>query len=182
MATKRTKQPAAPAIESIDHLYATVDEIARIEVSLRGAVAIRDAAVQQVLAQYDGPIEEQKTRLKSLVALAGTYAKAHQETIFGSRLRSATTALATFGFREGNDTLKTLNSKWTWDKVKERLQELGKYLRTVEEIDKEALHKAALTDSQYADIGLRMDRPDRFYVEAKSPDSERITTDLQPIS
>jgi phage host-nuclease inhibitor protein Gam len=157
-----------------------VDEIARIEVSLRGACAVRDSAIQQVQAQYDGPIEEKAARMKSLVALAGTYAKANRETIFGAKLRSAATALATFGLRTGNDSLKPLKSKITWDSILEKLKALGQYVRTVEEVDKQALLDAKLTDAQYAEIGLRVDKAERFYVEAKSADANRISTDLEP--
>jgi phage host-nuclease inhibitor protein Gam len=141
----KKKKAALPAIETLEQFHATVDQIAQLEVSLRGAAAIRDAAIQKVQEQYDGPIEEKKARMKSLVDLAGTYAKAHRDTVFGAKLRSAATALANFGLRSGNDALKPLNNKWTWGKILDVLKSAGKYVRTVEEVDKDALHGAKLS-------------------------------------
>jgi phage host-nuclease inhibitor protein Gam len=176
----KKKKAALPAIETLEQFHATVDQIARLEVSLRGACAVRDAAIQQVQAQYDGPIEEKTARMKSLVALAGTYAKAHRDAVFGAKLRSAATALANFGLRTGNDSLKPLKSKTTWEAILQGLKALGKYVRTVEEIDKQALLDAKLTDAEYATLGLRVDKAERFYVEAKSADANRISTELEP--
>ena len=176
----KKKKAALPAIESLEQFHSTVDQIAQLEVSLRGAAAIRDAAIQKVQEQYDGPIEDKKSRMKSLVDLAGTYATAHKETVFGSKVRSAATALATFGLREGNESLKTLKSKTTWETILQGLKAIGKYIRTVEEIDKQALLDAKLTDAEYAELGLRVDKAERFYVVAKSADANRISTELEP--
>ncbi len=175
----RKKKEALPAIETLEQFHITVNLIAQMEVSIRGAVAVRDSAIQKVQEQYDGPIEEQKARIKSLTALAATYAQAHKESVFGSKLRSAATALAKFGFREGNDSLKPLSSKHTWAKILDTLKSLGKYVRTVEEVDKEALHAAKLSDAEYATIGVRVERVERFYVEAKSDEAQRITAEVE---
>jgi len=179
MPAKKKKAAPLPAIETIEQFHATVDRIAELEVQIRGGEAIRDAAIQTVLAQYDGAIKTKAAEMKSLVALAGTYAKAHKETVFGAKLRSAATALATFGLRSGNDSLKPLNSKTTWEIIKEKAKALGKYIRTVEEVDKQALLDAKLTDAQYAELGVRVDRVERFYVEAKSEAANRISAEVE---
>ena len=174
MAAKK-KAPALPAIQSKEQLHATVDEIARLEITIRQASAIRDAAVQLVLDEHDAPIEADKERVKALTKLAATYADAHRSEVFGEKMKSSATARAKFGFREGNDTLKTLNNKWSWDKVKANLKALGKYLRTVEEVDKDTIHNAKLTDAELATLGLRIDKGETFYISSKAEDAGRIT-------
>jgi len=169
----------APAIENIEHLEATIDDIARLEVQLRAKEARRDRAIQLVRDEHDGPIEEQKKRLKSLVGLAETYCLARRAEVFPGKAKSASSALARYGFRDGNPTLALLNRKWTWDSVLAAIKTsciLG-LIRTKVEVDKEALKTACLTDAQLAAIGTRLDATERFFVESKSEDAERITAD-----
>lgn len=171
----KKKALSLPAIQSKEQLHATIDEIARLEINIRQASAFRDADVQAVLLEHDGPIEASKERQKALTKLASTYADAHRLEVFGDKLKSAATALAKFGFREGNDTLKTLSRKWTWEKVLDNLKALKKYVRTVEEIDKDALHNAKLTDAELATLGLRIDKGETFFISSKAEDAGRIT-------
>jgi phage host-nuclease inhibitor protein Gam len=175
----KPKKAKAPAIETVSELHTTIDRIAVLEVRIRKLAAVRDEAIQQVTAIHDGQIEADKAEQKSLVSLASTFAKAHRELVFGSKLKSAATTLARFGFREGKDSLKPLSKKFTWEKILESLKELKKYVRTVtkEEVDKEALHAAKLTDAQLAELGLRMDKDETFFVESKAEDADRVTGD-----
>lgn len=170
----KIKKSKLSAIETNDHLHATVDEIARIEVVIRQRCAKRDAAIQLVRIEHDTQIEEDKSRRDALMKLAATYASVNRASLFATGFKSAASALAIFGFRKGNPTIKTLNSKWTLDKVLAGLRELGKYIRTVEEIDKQAIHDAGLTDAQLAEIGIRIDSGERFYVESKSEEADRL--------
>ncbi|MFT3989960.1 MAG: host-nuclease inhibitor Gam family protein [Luteolibacter sp.] len=173
----KPKKPKLPAIETVEQLHSTVDEIARLEVQIRAKEAKRDAAIQHVRAEHDAVIEADKSRSTSLMKLASTYATAHKADVFPAGKKSVSTALARFGFRAGNPTLKPLNSKWTWEKVTEKLKQLGKYTRTVVEVNKEELHDAKLTDVEYAELGVRIDSGSRFFVESKSDDADRITED-----
>lgn len=171
----KKKAPALPAIQSKEQLHTTVDEIARLEITIRQACAVRDAAVQLVLDEHEGTIEADKERVKALTKLAATYADSHRSEVFGEKLKSSATARAKFGFREGNDTLKTLNNKWSWEKVKANLKALGQYLRTVEEVDKDSIHNAKLTDAQLAEMGMRIDKGETFFITSKAEDAGRIT-------
>jgi phage host-nuclease inhibitor protein Gam len=174
MAKKKKEQ--LPAIENDAQLHATVDEIARLEVRIRGLEAKRDAAVQLVRIEHDTTIEADDARLKSLLKLAATYAASHRDTLFVTGLKSACSALAEFGFRAGTPALKALNKKWTVEKILEELRKLKKYIRTVEEIDKEAIKAAKLTDVELAAIGLRLDSGETFFVQSKSEDADRLKT------
>lgn len=173
------KKDKLPAIVSNDQLLTTIDDIARLEVSIRALEAKRDAAVQLVRTEHDKRIEEDKVRLKSLMKLAANYSGANRPSLF-KMAKSAFSALARFGFRSGNPTVKALNKKCTEEFILGKLKALGKYIRTVEVIDKELIHadyKAEkLTDAQLADMGLRIDSGETFFVESKADDSDRLTS------
>lgn len=172
------KKSNLPAIENDDQLLATVDDIARLEVSIRAREAKRDAAIQLVRIEHDTQIEQDKARLSSLMKLSATYSTVHRQSLFGSA-KSAASALARFGFRAGNPTLKPLNKKWTMESVLEKLKALGKFTRTVVEMDKESIHVAKLSDVQLAELGLRIDSGERFFVESKSEDADRLNADAE---
>lgn len=174
----KSKKAKLPAIENNDQLHATVDEIARLEVRVRSLEAKRDAAIQHVRIEHDAIIEADKARLTSLMKLAATYATVHRSGLFTGSMKSAASALARFGFRSGNPTLKVLNNKWSMDTVLETVKALGRYFRTVEELDKESIHAAykagELDDASLAKLGLRVDSGERFFVESKSEDADRL--------
>ena len=170
----KPKKAKLPAIENNDQLHTTVDEIARLEVRVRSLEAKRDAAIQHVRIEQDAIIKADKARLTSLLKLAATYATVHRSSLFTGSMKSAASALARFGFRSGNPTLKVLNNKWSMDTVLVAVKKLGKYFRTVEELDKQAIHDAKLTDAELAAIGLRIDSGERFFVESKSEDADRL--------
>lgn len=167
-----------PAIETLEDLNSTIDDIAKIEVEIRRREADRDAAIHLIREDHDGQIEILKKTMKGLVAIAETYSLARRESIFG-KLKSAASRLAKFGFREGNQTLCLLNKKWTWAQVALAIKDSGKieFLRTIEEIDKDKLKTSKLTDAELAALGVRLDSKERFYVEPKTDDAERITSE-----
>lgn len=168
------KAKKLPAIESSAKLLETIDDIARLEVSIRAKEAKRDHAIQTVRIEHDVQIEDDKKRLKSLMTLASNFAAANRDTLFAAGMKSAASALARFGFRSGNPTLKVLNNKWTMDDVLVAVKKLGKFFRTVEELDKESIHAAKLSDAELAQIGLRLDSGERFFVESKAEDADRL--------
>lgn len=171
------KKKTTPAIETVEQLHSTVDEIARLEVELRGLEADRDKAIQVVQEQHESKIEETKKRIKALMALSGIYSIANRAALFVGKLKSAASSLARFGFREGNPSLKTLNKKHTWDSVLKKLEEAGKtqFIRTKQEVNKEALQAAKLSDAELAGYGLRFDQGETFFVEPKSEEAKRLT-------
>lgn len=173
----KPKKAKLPAIETNAQLHATVDEIARLEVRVRSLEAKRDSAIQHVRIEHDTTIEADKARLASLMKLAATYATVHRSSLFTGGMKSAASALARFGFRSGNPTLKALNNKWNMDAVLVAVKKLGRYFRTVEELDKQAIHDAKLSDAELAEIGLRIDSGERFFVESKSEDADRLNAE-----
>jgi phage host-nuclease inhibitor protein Gam len=172
-------KPKNPAIADTATLHSTVDEIARLEVALRAKVAQRDKAIQVIRDEHDGPIEDLKKRIKTLVTLSETYCLARRGEVFPGKDKSTCSALARFGFKLGNPTLCLLNRKWTWDMVLNTLRSLSfkHFIRTVEEVDKDAIKASNLTETELATCGLRLDATERFFVEPKGDDADRITAD-----
>lgn len=83
------------------------------------------------------------------------------------------------GWKIGNPMLETL-SGWTWDRVLEKLRALSAwsaYVRTKYEVNKEALlaDRETFTAGGLKDVGLRVVREERFYVE---PNMETVETRL----
>ncbi len=179
MAKKKT--PAEPAINSIEALNSTVDNVAKLEVELRRLQAERDKEMQALREKHDGRIEHVEKTIKRLVALAETYCLAHRGNVFTAASKSAASALARFGFRDGNPSLCLLNRKWKWESVIEALRaaKLFEFLRTVTvtDVNKDKLKTSQLSDVELAAVGLRIDQAERFFVEPKSDDAARITTD-----
>lgn len=176
---KKTK----PSIETTADLEITIDEVARLEVSLRAREARRDKAIQLVRNEHDGPVEDIKKRIKALTKLAETYCLARRSEVFPGKNKSASSALAKFGFKDGNPTLALLNRKWTWDMVLTTLKSIDpiKFVRTKEEVDKDTLKASKLTDAELAAIGLRLDSTERFYIDSKADDAARINAESEPI-
>ncbi|BCU76020.1 host-nuclease inhibitor Gam family protein [Luteolibacter sp. LG18] len=173
----KSKPSKLPAIETTEDLHATVDKVAVLEAEKRGLEAARDIDLQKVRTKHDAQIEEKGTLIKALTNLCATYCKAKKASLFG-KLKSAASALARFGIREGTPALCLLNKNHTWETVLARLKDRGltEYVRVVEEIDKEKLKGAKLTEAQLAELGLRVDTKESFFIESKSDDANRIKT------
>jgi phage host-nuclease inhibitor protein Gam len=163
----------APTLATRLEFERTVDEIARVTVDLRKAEARRDAHLQKVRDDYEPPCQALAEQLQGLALAAEKYAETHREDLFPSRVKSAETPLAFFGFRLGNPTLKLLNRKWSWDAVVEQLRARGLtgFVRTKEEADKDLL-KAKLPAEELAAIGCKVEQGETFYVDPKEKQAE----------
>jgi phage host-nuclease inhibitor protein Gam len=166
------------AITSIDtraQFDATVDEICRLQLDREAIVTFRDSRLATIMEEENPKIERISEDISAKLLLCEKYAVTHRETLFG-KLKSAASALATFGFRTGNPTLKVLNRKWKWNDVVAALKSSGRFdcVRTKEEPDKDALKK--LPGADLASVGLRIDQEESFYIEPKREEPDRITT------
>jgi len=112
--------------------------------------------------------EIQAEHVAAAFALAAEkYAEDHRYELFVGKVKSAETALAVFGFRLGQPTLKTLSKAWTWERVLEALIERGlkRFVRTKQEPDKEAL-KQHMSAEELAGVGCRIEPKDRATEDA----------------
>lgn len=153
---------------------AAVNEIAALSVRLRILEAKRDKRLQAVRDEHEPEIQAAADQRDALLALAEAYAAENRETVFLAGQKSGECELATYGMRIGNPTLKLLNKRWTWAKVLEVVKKaLGEgFIRVQESLDKDAI-KAAFGDSPstLAEIGVRIEQTEAFWVEPKDRES-----------
>lgn len=165
MTTTRLKASSFATRAEFD---SAMDTIATLQVRLRILEGKRDKDIQRARDAHAPEIDAASDQLKATLALAEKYAAEHRAEICPPGRKSNESALAVFGFRLGNPTLKTLSKRWTWESVLEavRTKFKGRFVRTKEELDKDAL-KAQLDDEQLASVGCRIEQREDFYVEAK---------------
>lgn len=188
---KSTTRIKAPAIGNRSGFELTVDTIAAATTRLRTLEAERDAVVQIAQNTNATDIAELKQEIDLAAAMCEKYAEAHRPELLPGKAKSAETPLARYGFRTGMPALKTL-AKWTWDKVKDRLHEIGASdcIRTKEEIDKETLLKlvdegrnlAVLNSRNKVEIheistlGFKVVQAETFFIEPKVDGAEQVKT------
>lgn len=149
-----------------------VDRIAEIQVSLRQLTAERDARIQAAQQHHAEEIAALEDELKGKLALCEKFAAQHRDTLLTGKAKSLETPLARWGFRTGMPKLKLL-SKWTWDKVLAKLQEVGeeKFVRLKPEVDREMILATyadnAVADTTLATYGVRVVQDESFFVEPK---------------
>lgn len=162
----------AKSFTTREQFDAAVDLIATLQVSLRSAEAERDAEIQAVRDDHAEVIDDLKARLEAQAVLAEKYAEEHRGELLPAGRKSAETALATFGWRTGNPTLVLASKKWSWEAVLTAVKELfpGRFVRTVEEVDKEAI-KTQLGPDQLPLVGVKISQKEPFFIEAKEQPS-----------
>jgi phage host-nuclease inhibitor protein Gam len=142
----------------------------------------RDAKLLEVRDQFDPDINELADMMQVNVIRAEKYAQAHRDELLPTKLKSAETKFASFGFRTGNPTLVLLNRKWTWAKVVQALKELGGQFRDFvvikETVDKDGI-KARVREDQLAMFGTRIEQTETFYIDPKrdAADPQRIVAE-----
>ena len=160
----RIKSPSLATRESFE---AFVDEVARSEVSLRALEARRDKRIQAIRDECDPAIAELRARRDNTALGCDKFATDHRDELFTGASKSNETALATYGFRLGNPTLKTL-SKITWEHVARilHINRRDEYLRVKTEVAKDLI----LRDAGKLDLkalGVRVTQSESFYIEPK---------------
>lgn len=165
--TKKSRLKA-PSLSSRIEFDRCIDDLARTTVALRRLEARRDEKIQAVRAEWEPSVREATARVESLTLLVEKYAEEHRSELLPGKIKSGETALAIFGFRLGQPTLKLLGRSWNWEKVMDALSARGltTFIRTKREPDKEGM-KQHLTAEQLATVGCHVDQAETFFVEPK---------------
>ena len=154
-------------------------KIAKLEAESRRLIAERDKAVQKVQAEHEPKITEVGKDIAALTLQCEKYAEANRDELLPTDRKSDETTFAVFGFRLGNPALKLLNSKWTWEKVLAAVKAsplFKQYVRIVaEEVDKDGIKgNKDLKDADLAAVGLRIEQPDKFFIEPKADGAGKV--------
>ncbi len=156
---------------------ATLSSIADLIILRDLAQNCLDEAILKAREQHGESVTSYNDMIASKMALAEAYAMRHRDALLPDGTKSAETTKARWGWRLGNPTLKLLSSRHKWATVCKRLIETGRqaFLKAAEpKPDKDRL-KAELTDEQLAEVGLRIEQVESFWVEPKTDSQQRET-------
>lgn len=151
-----------------DDFEAAIDEIARLQVRIKKLEAERDAESQRVLDKFNPGILALTDELSAMQAAALPYATANAERLFG-KARSASCALATYGFKKGNK--KIVNTTGQADNiVAKELFDNGRTacVEVSFKLDKKGIAKALKAGDEFVCGRFEEQQEERFYVEAKT--------------
>ncbi len=98
-----TKATDQQVIKDKAEFCQTLDDIARKGVELDTLQAAKETAMQQVLTEHDPKISELAREIARLTKLAEQWASPRRDELFAKGRKSGTTALTTYGYRQGLD-------------------------------------------------------------------------------
>jgi phage host-nuclease inhibitor protein Gam len=170
-----------------------VDRISYLQVEINDLAAERDRAVQTAQTVNAELIAELEAEKKAKLALCEKFAEEHRTDLLPAKVKSAETPLSRWGFRTGNRTVVLLNKKCSWDAAVSLFKafKLPRFIRTVEEVDKEAVLRHANDEGKLieiavapattvnvladlATIGLKIKQTESFYIEPKVESAEQV--------
>ncbi|HRV30719.1 MAG TPA: host-nuclease inhibitor Gam family protein [Kiritimatiellia bacterium] len=164
-------------ITSADALDAAVADVVRLKIELTRRQAERDAELAEVEKRHTAAIMAVQDRVAELEEHVREYCEAHREELFPSK-KSRETGLAVFGFEFTPWRVATARRM----KVADVIKRLGRtlwgrvYVRTPTKLtlDKDALLKdrEKLTEAQLAQVGLRFERDEQFFIRPKPETAE----------
>jgi phage host-nuclease inhibitor protein Gam len=174
-----TSRIKAPSLKTREAFLDAVNECAILQTERRKLTAARDAKIQDIQDRFADEIEDLDRRIKERVALAEKFAESHRDELFPRQAKSASSGLATYGFRLGQPTLVLLNRRWSWEHVIDAIKSSfpKRFVRVKETVDKDAL-KAELDEAQLASVGCRIQQTDTFYIEPTVEGAEAIKSEV----
>jgi phage host-nuclease inhibitor protein Gam len=174
---KRVKQ-TGPALQTRDEMEGVVGRICALTIKRDGLVVQMDEYIQEVRDRYQTDLTSIDEQMKQLMALARDWAEANPAD-FGPN-KSIEMTHGAVGFRTGMPALKTL-SGWTWAKVLAAMKNLNlkSYIRTKEEIDKDAIlaERKNIPTENLRRIGLKIHQDEAFFIDPKREPMEGTITE-----
>ncbi|HRU06583.1 MAG TPA: host-nuclease inhibitor Gam family protein [Candidatus Brocadiia bacterium] len=158
-----------PVYESWEEVDAALAELARANVERVKATAEMNRRLTEVRQQYAGRIEAAVERAGLLGAAIEVYVARHRKDLGDRKSRDLTHGVV--GYRLDPPSLKTLK-KCTWKSVLEALRDgFQRFIRTKEEVNKEALLAAAnageLSADALANLGCEVAQDEQFRLELR---------------
>ncbi len=157
-----------------------IDVIASLQTQLETLEAEQNQAILNVRDNYGPKIEGIKKQVKASLTSCSEFALRERDGLFAKDAKTAETALAKYGFRTSTPQVKTV-SKWSLDRALEAILKAGKrlFVRTKDEIDKEAILKAHrdgdVTAAELRAFGLVVAQDESFWVEPKTDGTKSAT-------
>ena len=164
-ATKRHKT-AAQELATLDECNDALRQVGLLELDLE---CVKTWCDEQVLvAKKEATERAKKTIAKrdALVIQLELYYERHKQDLEAGGKKTVVLTYGKMG-RRLSTSLKTA-SRQTWKKVLEKVQAAyadGRFVRTKEEVDKDAVRKANLTSPELSKLGLRLDSEHAWWYE-----------------
>jgi len=123
----------------------------------------------KIKEKYKADIVGCKQNIADLEKGITTYCLIHKNDF--SKKRSRALTFGRLGFRTGGAALKTISKLWTWDRVKEKAEEIfgSKYVVVKTTLDKKKIltdyNSKRLNDEQLEVIGCRSKKEEQFFIE-----------------
>lgn len=183
----KSKRIKSTPIASRGEFFDRVNEIASLETRKRAIEAQRDAELQAVNLRFDRQLEPIVEQMKGKLALAEAYAETNRGDLLPKDAKSALVALARYGWRTGNRTVKLL-SRVTEENAINALKALGlgRYVDTTETIAKARILADCVDDrtlpvhdpkgvaQPLSEVGLRIAQSETFFIEPTSESAETV--------
>jgi phage host-nuclease inhibitor protein Gam len=158
-----------PVIKTRAQMEEIVGQIRTLKIQERLQVLQRDQKIKAIDELYGPLLSEGAKAMEEKVALVQAWAESNPEE-FGAK-KSIETPHGVIGFRTGTPKLAKL-ARFTWAKVFDALKAstIGKlYIRTKEEIDKEAILGAhstgKVTTADLRNLGCEVVQEESFFVD-----------------
>lgn len=141
----RIKAPAAPAAQSRDECAAQIRQIGDLQRAIARRTADMNDAIAAITAQHQPQLDADAAEVKRLSASVQAWCEAHRHDITdGGRVKTANLITGEVAWRQRPPSVKVTKVEAVIKTLKALA--LGRYLRTKEEIDKDAIlaaHAAA---------------------------------------
>lgn len=146
--------------EEVEQLVRYITEQKALERKLKAEL---DSKLTEIRKRYEGQIGDLSDQVTPCVESLQAWAEANQAEFCGKK--SLALLSGTIGWRTTPPSVKPAKG-FTWPAVLERIKELGRmeFVRTKEEVNKEALISARDTDDLKA-LHVRVEQVDEFFVE-----------------
>lgn len=171
MSSRIKLKTAAPRTR--EEMETLVGDIAALKIRERELKARMDADLKEVRDRYEGQLAGLSESIGAKMPAALAWADNNADD-FG-KLRSIEMLHGTIGWRTNTPSLRTL-SGWTWDRVLEKLLNIGAmtYVRTKQEVNKQALlaDRDDLGGEEFRKLGVRVVQEDEFFVEPKITETQ----------
>jgi len=163
----------APSIQTRLQAESALADVVQLTIDRNREQLLLDEKLAKARAEHEHALSDLNKQIDEKAELLQGWAEGN-EAEFG-KLKSLAMQHGTLGWRQSSKLKPLL--KWTWDRVLAKLQEVGQrtFIRTKEEVNKDALRDAGLSAEELKDLGVRLVSEDTFFIEPKLEQPENRT-------
>jgi len=154
----RAKVSPEPVLCDWDEADDALREIGQIDREVAIAEARMNKKIEAVKAEADEATQASRARKARLAKDLGEFSAANRADFGAAKTRQLTFGEVSYRITH---KLKPV-SKWTWGRVLEHLEGLGKFVRITPSVNRDELRDLALAGEDVAQFGVRLCTTDEF--------------------